>query len=152
MVGQTSEFSIPDLFVVRLSVRLFITKFLKNFKKAIRPCRVVIAQDPDSTIHGALYGCSHPCFYIIPLQRILKGAKALCLPGFFFISRQYSVQAKSYFDSIFQIFKLFNILKNVDIIFLLSLPKIFSAFTYLKGQLLNRCLQVTASSHRQGCH
>ena len=30
-------------------------------KKALRLSTVVIAHDPDSTIHGALYGCSHPC-------------------------------------------------------------------------------------------
>ena len=53
----------PDFFV-SLSIRLFFfTKFLKNVKKVLKLCTVVIAHNPDSTIHGALYGCSHACFF-----------------------------------------------------------------------------------------
>ena len=37
-------------------------------KKALRLSTVVIAHDPDSTIHGALYGCSHPCFKVLALR------------------------------------------------------------------------------------
>ena len=61
MVGETQEPSIPDLFCTSVRQTVSLLNSWKNVKKALGLCTVVIAYDPDSTIHGALYGCSHAC-------------------------------------------------------------------------------------------
>jgi len=54
-----------------MSVRQTVfTKFLKNVQKALELCTVVIACNPDSTIHGALYGCIH-AFYNKNYNRVV---------------------------------------------------------------------------------
>ena len=42
----------------------FLLNSWKNVQKALGLCTVVIAYDPDSTIHRALYGCSHACLLL----------------------------------------------------------------------------------------
>ena len=52
---------------------------------------VVIAYDPDSTIHGALYGCIHAC-YLITRFKSLKGHSQIELTKIYKTNVDTSVQ------------------------------------------------------------